>query len=129
VEPFRDTTFGVAVSWYTNPQTEAFARLLQVANKVNPVPEGMAPPMVQGVTEAETSGETAASGSADALASEGRDGEMMLPKVGEKANGGTNVGEGGVGDVPSDPGMPSGMTYAEEPIASGGWSPSRIMSQ
>lgn len=30
----------MTVSWYTNPQTEAFCAMLGIPNKINPVPEG-----------------------------------------------------------------------------------------
>lgn len=133
MEPFRDTKFDVAVSWYTNPQTEAFARLLQIPNKVNPVPAGTAPPMVQGTTEAENPGERAVNVDADtdvaALASRPQDGEVLLPKVGENVNEGAKMEEGDVEDVPSDGDAASAMTYPVQPISSGRWSPSRIMSE
>lgn len=30
----------LAASWYTNPQTLAFTSLLQIENRINPIPEG-----------------------------------------------------------------------------------------
>lgn len=30
-----------AAPWYTNPQTEALCRMLEIENKINPVPKGM----------------------------------------------------------------------------------------
>ena len=30
----------VTASWYTNPQTEAFCRLIDIPNQINPIPEG-----------------------------------------------------------------------------------------
>ena len=101
----------LTASWYTNPQTEALARLLQMPNKVNPVPAGMAPPrMVQGGAGAAIAGEGASVGAdddAEAAASSIRDREIVSPDVGMEEE--------------------SAVTDAHPPIASGGWSPSRIV--
>jgi hypothetical protein len=35
--------FGRAAPWYTNPQTEAFCRMLELENKINPPPPGVSP--------------------------------------------------------------------------------------
>jgi len=40
-----------SASWYTNPQTEALTQLLQIPNKVNPVPPGVTPSNVQNKTD------------------------------------------------------------------------------
>ncbi|KIJ29234.1 hypothetical protein M422DRAFT_235362 [Sphaerobolus stellatus SS14] len=39
--------------WYTNPQTEALTKLLQITNKINPPPPGVVPEMIQGDVKAE----------------------------------------------------------------------------
>lgn len=39
VGPYRSHS-SFAASWYTNPQTLAFTSLLQIENRINPIPEG-----------------------------------------------------------------------------------------
>ena len=108
----------IIASWYTNPQTEAFTQLLQIPNKVNPVPAGMAPPLMMQGTEGETAGEheqeismhtgDVYDASAASISSHR---EIPSPTAEGEANG-----EGGRSPL---------VTYAS--AQGGGWSPSRIV--
>ncbi|KAF8519827.1 lariat debranching enzyme, C-terminal domain-containing protein [Gautieria morchelliformis] len=100
-------------SWYTNPQTEAFARLLEIPNKVNPVPPGMAPKMVQGA-EADAPGTGDQETTTLELEKEVSEGDNAVEGSSARAS------SGGKNDDPP-------VTYPDEPITSGRWSPSRLM--
>jgi len=95
--------------WYTNPQTEAFARMLQVSNKVNPVPSGLSPRMVQGAG-AETED--------DSLHGRGAAGESLMEDAAA-----LTIPAGNEDVTADDDHGGAEETYVAE---SGGWSPSRV---
>jgi len=113
-------------SWYTNPQTEALARLLQIPNKINPVPAGMAPPKVQ-APEVPAEAVLQPSVAEHALPAQQTDGEISIadPDVAvdedEKAEEGNAIGEDGRTEGDGTPTVTSG------PMTRGGWSPSRMV--
>ncbi|KAF8583142.1 DBR1-domain-containing protein [Ramaria rubella] len=97
------------LSWYTNPQTEALTQLLQIPNKVNPVPPGMVPPMVQGAESEITE---------DSEAQIAHEEGITMPESDLGVYMGNNEAAGSSEDAQ--------VTYPEEAM-SGGWSPSRIV--
>ncbi|KAH8117651.1 hypothetical protein DFH11DRAFT_1724631 [Phellopilus nigrolimitatus] len=68
--------------WYTNPQTEAFCGLLQLENKVNPVPKGVKfdPPQVPVSSESESNTPQSETKNPDKYRADGRAVDAVLTR-------------------------------------------------